>query len=58
MEQVLTLMTEIGKIFLSNTQINGKIVHIHIDNLMIIGYQVGERSIKQNFNKIHNVQTP
>ena len=46
MDHLKILLTEIGKIFLCNIQINDKIVHTGVENFMILGYNIDEKNIK------------
>ena len=46
MDHLKILLTEIGKIFLCNTQIKEEIVHTGVENFMILGYKVDEKNIK------------
>ena len=46
MDHLKILLTEIGKIFLCNIQINDEIVHMGVKNFMILGYNVDEKNIK------------
>ena len=46
MDHLKILLTEIGKIFLCNIQINDEIVHMGVENFMILGYNVDEKNIK------------
>ena len=46
MDHLKILLTEIGKIFLCNIQINEEIVHTGVENFMILGYNVDEKNIK------------
>ena len=46
MKNVHTLLTEIGKLFLCNIQINDEIIHMSAENFMILNYRVDEKSIK------------
>ena len=46
MDHLKILLTEIGKIFLCNIQINEEIVHTDVENFMILGYKVDEKNIK------------
>ena len=46
MDHLKILLTEIGKIFLCNIQINEEIVHMGVENIIILGYNVDEKNIK------------
>ena len=46
MDHLKILLTEIGKIFLCNIQINEEFVHMGVENFMILGYKVDEKNIK------------
>ena len=46
MDHLKILLTEIGKIFLCNIQINEEIIHTGVENFMILGYKVDEKNIK------------
>ena len=46
MDHLKILLTEIGKIFLCNIQINEEIVHQDVENFMILGNKVDEKNIK------------
>ena len=46
MDHLEILLTEIGKIFLCNIQINEEIIHTGVENFMILGYKVDEKNIK------------
>ena len=46
MDHLKILLTEIGKIFLCNIQINDEIVHMGVENFMILGHNVDEKNIK------------
>ena len=46
MKDVRTLLTEIGKLFLCNIQINDEIIHMSAENFMILNYRVDEKSIR------------
>ena len=46
MDHLKILLTEIVKIFLCNIQINEEIVHMVVENFMILGYNIDEKNIK------------
>ena len=46
MDHLEILLTEIGKIFLCNIQINEEIIHMGVENFMVLGYKVDEKNIK------------
>ena len=46
MDHLKILLTEIGKIFLCNIQINEEIIHTGVENVMILGYKGDEKNIK------------
>ena len=50
MDHLKILLTEIGKIFLCNIQINDEIVHMGVENFMILGYNIDEKNIKHKIS--------